>query len=319
MILAVEKTFGRSIFRNVLELCDECGAPKMKLFGCVLLGITFLGSVAFGQELDAEPERPDSLFEWRIGDSDWESPGIERDRLITDRPHISEATALVGLGRAQLETGYSYFRDGQGGLTTQTHSYPEALLRMGLFAEWFELRLGYNYLSQTEQFGGGPVNSIRGSDDMLLASKIAFAKQRGILPDLTIFPQLKLPTGSPGITAGECLPGVNIAYSWAITKFIELECNSVFNRRLESTGHFYVEYLQTANVEYDLGDKLMAFTEYLLFTPVSALDAQHQHYFHYGLHFFVTPDFQIDVHSAVGLNEAATDLAFTGVGLSYRR
>jgi hypothetical protein len=37
------------------------------------------------------------------------------NRLVTDRPHISEASSLVGLGRVQLETGYSYFRDANAG------------------------------------------------------------------------------------------------------------------------------------------------------------------------------------------------------------
>lgn len=285
----------------------------------ILFTILTCDVTAFAQDWEeVKQERPDTLFEWRIGNTEWESPAVEYDRLVSDRPHVSEATHLVGLGRAQLETGYTYFRNG-GGTVSQVHSFPEPLLRIGMFAEWFELRLGYNYLAQYDRTGGGPLVRTSGSEDMLLAAKVAFAKQRGILPDLTIFPQLRIPTGSPAITAGECLPGVNIAYSWAVTRLIELECNSVFNRRIDDTGNFYVEYLQTANVEYDLGEKWMGFTEYLLFCPIAAVDAQHQHYFHAGIQYFVTPDFQIDLHSAVGLNTAATDLAFTGIGFCFRR
>lgn len=266
-----------------------------------------------------QPQSPETLFSWAIGDPDWESPGIERDRLVTDRPHISEATSVVGRGRVQLETGYSFFRNEAGGVRTDTHSFPEPLLRIGMLAEWFELRLGYNYLVETTRGPLGERMRASGSDDMLLAAKVALVKQRGVLPDITIFPQFRLPTGSEAFSADRILPGVNIAYAWVINEFVELECNTVFNKKRDDTGHIYTELLQTANVEYDLGEKWMGFTEYLAFVPSSAVSANFEHYFHYGLHYFVTPDVQIDIHSAVGLNQSADNLAFTGIGFSIRR
>ena len=286
---------------------------------------TLIAVFALGTNLRAEetpihePKTPETLFSWTVRDPEWESPAVERDRLVTDRPHISEATSLVGLGRVQLETGYSFFREESAGVRTDTHSFPEPLLRIGMLAEWFELRLGYNYLVETTR---GPQNQktrLSGSDDMLLAAKLALVKQRGILPDITIFPQFRLPTGSNAFSADRILPGVNIAYCWAINEFVELECNTVFNKKRDETGHIYTELLQTANVEYDLGEKWMGFTEYLAFVPSSAVSADFTHYFHYGLHYFVTPDVQIDVHSSVGLNESSDNLAFTGIGFSIRR
>lgn len=282
-----------------------------------ILSLT-LAAVGYAQE-DETSEKVEALLQWQIGDPNWESPAVEYDRLVSDRPHISEATALVGVGRAQLETGYSYFLDKQSGTTTETHSFPEPLLRVGMLADWFELRLGYNYIAQYDRTAGGPRIGTSGSDDMYLGAKVALAKQVGILPDLTLIPQMRIPTGSRSITNGQVMPGLNVAYSWAVNSFIELECNSVFNRRLDGTGHYSAEYLQTANLEYDLGERLMGFTEYLVFTPISSTDAAHQHYFHGGIQYFVTPDFQIDLHSAVGLNSAATDLAFSGIGFCFRR
>jgi hypothetical protein len=274
---------------------------------------------AFATEASSEDPKPiESLFEWTVGDPNWISPAVERDRIVTDRPHISEATSLVGLGHIQLETGYSFFSDGAGGTQSQTHSFPEPLLRWGILAEWFELRLGYNYLIETQNPAIGPKTRQAGSEDMLLAAKLALAKQRGWLPDLTVFPQTRLPTGAEVFSADQVLPGVNIAYSWAVNRIVELECNTVFNKKRDDQGHYYVETLQTANVEYDLGDRWMAFTEYLAFMPSSSLSARFEHYFHIGVHYFVTPNFQIDLHSAVGLNEAADNLAFTGIGLSWK-
>ncbi len=258
----------------------------------------------------------ESLFSWR-GESDWHSPATERDRLVTDRPHICEATSTVGKGRIQLETGYSFFGDNSSGIKTQTHSFPEPLLRYGMFAEWFELRLATNYLVERQQMVGQPGSTKSGTDDMLIAAKVALFKQDRWLPDFTVFPQMRLPTGSSSFSAGEVLPGVNLAYSWAVTEVIEIECNTVFNEKNDGSTN-YLETFQGINIEYDLGDKWLLFTEYALFSPSGNVSAQFEHYFHAGAQYFLTPNWQLDVHAAVGLNKASTNLAFTGVGLSAR-
>src|SRR5439155_3400523 len=52
---------------------------------------------------------PKKLFQWQVEPSSEEPTEESEDRIVTDRPHFSEASALVGLGRVQLETGFSYF------------------------------------------------------------------------------------------------------------------------------------------------------------------------------------------------------------------
>lgn len=282
-----------------------------------LLLLSF-ASPTWSQDWGADISRDaESLFSWR--EEEWESPAVERDRLVTDRPHLCEATSLVGLGRVQLETGYSFFNDGNAGTRMQTHSFPEPLLRWGVFAEWFEFRLAYNYLSEVANPDAGPTTRFSGSDDLLIAAKVALIKQSGWLPDFTVFPQLRVPTGSQGITAGEPLPGVNLAYSWAVSELIEIECNTVLNRRQDDANALYLEVFQAVNIEYDLGERWLLFTEYAAFVPSGSNSSVFEHYFHYGAQYYITPNIQFDVHSAVGLNRAADNLAFTGIGLSLRR
>jgi hypothetical protein len=50
---------------------------------------------------------------------------------------------------------------------------------------------------------------------------------------------------------------------------------------------------------------------------VGAVDVPGQSYSHAGLHLFLMPNLQIDVHAAVGLNAGAADM-FGGSGLSWR-
>ena len=285
-----------------------------KLFGTMWFAFACL----MGQPL-LELQAQDSLFDWQIGDPNWESPATEYDRLTSDRPHVSEATATVGKGTVQLETGYTFTLENSTGVKTQTHSFAEPLLRVGMFADWFELRLATNYLIQTANSAAASPVRMSGSDDMYLGAKVAIVKQRGVLPDFTIFPQMRVPTGTGGFSNDKALPGVNLAYSWAVTKRIELECNTVFNRSADGVGGFFTEAFQTANFEFDLGPRWMYFTEFLFFQPWARSNvAPRQNYFHTGIQYFITPDFQIDFHSAVGLNEPADNVAFTGIGLCKR-
>ena len=256
-----------------------------------------------------------TLFQWSGSEGEEEEPEV--DRIVTDRPHFSEASSLVGLGTVQLETGYTIFRNDDGGVKTTLHSFPEPLLRVGVFAEWFEFRLAYNYLIEDTRTALGSSRA-SGSDDIYVGAKLALATQSGFLPEMAIFPQMRVPTGARVFSNEQVLPGFNLAYSWMLNDWIELECNTQLNRRRDDSEHFYMEFIQTANVEYDLSERWGAFTEWVMFTPCGAITAQTQHYLHAGFVYFPTPNIQLDIHAGFGVSRAADDLAFTGVGASFR-
>ena len=264
---------------------------------------------------DFRPRGPKTLLSWNVDVG--EELAEANERIITDRPHIAEAATTVGLGRLQVETGYTYFLDRDGAARVETHSFPEPLFRLGIFREWFEFRIQYNYfIQQTDDALGRTI--LRGSDDLYLGAKVALTEQAGILPELTIFPQMRVPSGHPSFSAGEVLPGVNFVYAWMVTDSLELECNTQVNRRRDDgLDHFYTEVLQTVNFELDVGEKFMVFNEFVLFSPVGAMAANVEWYTHPGIHYFILPNLQLDLHAAVGLNRAADDL-FGGTGLSWR-
>lgn len=280
--------------------------------------VIFIGAIAgLAKIAPARDETPKTLFQWASTNPDEEKPEEESDRIVTDRPHFSEASSLVGLGRVQLETGYSYFRDTESGVS-ETHSFPEPLVRAGLFAEWFEFRIGYNYLVE-KTVTNGASRTVSGSDDLYVGAKLALAEQAGWLPEIALFPQFRLPSGAPAFTSNQVLPGFNLAYSWVLNDWLELECNTQLNRRLDDSEHYYAEFIQTANLEYDLTEQVGAFTEFIAFIPCGAIRARSEYYFHAGFVYFLTDNIQLDIHSGVGLNGPADNLAFTGVGFSIRR
>ena len=260
-----------------------------------------------------------TLFSWNYEPRNAEEEPEENDRLVTDRPHFSEASSLVGLGRVQIETGYTRIglRDGNQALIG--HSFPETLFRIGMLAEWFELRIGYNYGVEEFLDPIGMRSRNSGSQDLYVAAKLALAEQRGVLPEMAIFPQLRVPTGSRVFTDNQPLPGFLLAYSWKLADWLELECNTQLNRRRDDADHFYTEFIQTVNVEYDLTEHLGAYTEWFCFVPSGAVSANAlpQHYFNGGFQIYFSNNVQLDLRAGVGLNDHS-DRYFAGVGLSVR-
>lgn len=258
-----------------------------------------------------------TLFQWFDGQPQF--PESTSDRIVTDRPHFSEASNLVGLGHIQLETGYTITHDRSQGTAVTSHSFPEPLLRAGILAEWFEFRIAANYLAERTITGAGPSTWQQGADDMYIGAKLALTQQYGYLPEVALFPQMRVPVGSAAFTSREVLPGFNLAYSWAINDWLELECNSQLNRRLDGNGlTYYTEAIQTINFEYEIAERIGGFTEWIAFMPAQAATELPQHYLHGGFVYFVSDDFQLDFHVGMGLNEPAANLAFTGMGASYR-
>lgn len=262
-----------------------------------------------------EVARIRTLFSWGIRELQAEE---EAGPIVTDRPHFSEASSLVGLGRWQIETGYTYFGNSGNGARESTSSLPEALFRIGMLAEWFELRIGANFITNQSQLAGAS-DSNGGFDDLYLGAKLALFQQKGWLPEVAIFPQTRVPVGQVELSDHAWLPGFNLAYSWVLNDWLELECNTQLNRRKNDTEAFYAEFIQTANLEYQLKEKLGAFTEWFGLMPSGANSSSvgPEHYFHGGFVYLITPNLQYDVHAALGLNEHADDF-FAGTGLSAR-
>ena len=122
-----------------MERCEEHVLRRRRAH-VALIAIAFIAACgdARGPGRVAAAERPKKLlsYEYDGGDDRGGEEGLYGDRIVTDRPHIAEAASTVGLGRVQVENGYTLYVDDSAGTNTQLHSYPETLVRAGLFQEW---------------------------------------------------------------------------------------------------------------------------------------------------------------------------------------
>jgi hypothetical protein len=293
-----------------------------------------------GSKAKDEPKGPPkTIFEWsdglcgtagKNGDSGNGNGGdtVEKEKpLDTDRPDFGVATTTVGLGRAILETGYTRYLQHTEGSRFSGHSYPDALLRVGLFADWFEFRIGQSHASfRTTTAGGsgqigGPEPSVQsGFQDTYLGVKLALTEQKSFLPESVILLQANVPTGSKDLTAGRVLPGAIYSFGWdVVEEKLDLSGLIEADKVVDAAGNAYVQLAQTAEVRYWWTPKFRTFLEWVALYPTAARTPGigPQYYIHPGMTYFVTNDIQLDAHVFIGLNKHSVDF-FGGPGLSVR-
>lgn len=258
-----------------------------------------------------------TLMQWSYGTSFEGGPNLD-EPLVTDRPDFTEASVTVGYRVAQLEMGYTYTYDSDSATSTQQHSYPEMLLRVGMLADWFELRLDWNVGGLNETEFGGPTDSATGAEDLGIGCKLALTPQEQILPETAIILQMSVPTGSQDFTAGEVLPGVAYLYAWEINDRWETGALTGLSRNIDDeSDDAYYEFAQSWTLVRGWTDTVSSYTEWYCLIPTSADTVKPQHYFNGGFAVLLSDDIQWDIRAGVGLNEAADDY-FVGSGLSVR-
>ena len=241
-------------------------------------------------------------------DDDKEEP------INTDRPDFVEGSKNVPQGRLQIESGYTYSRDRQEGATVRTHSFPELLVRYGIF-EWLELRVGQNWVN--EQGGGPNFTPTRGAEDLSLGLGINLTTQKSWIPESRILLFTTVPTGSSSTTAGEVLPGITYCYGWELGGPWALGASTSIYRDHDEPGHFFTTISQACTLGYRWTEKASTFVETYGLFPSGAVSTGPQYYFDTGASYKIIPNFQIDIRGGVGLNRQAQDY-YVGTGFSVR-
>jgi hypothetical protein len=259
-----------------------------------------------------------TLLHWPGGEVNYVTEEDEEEPLSTDRPDFTETSSTVGLGRTQVEFGYTFVRDTEGGVRVDTHSYPETLFRVGMFAEWFEFRIGWNYVTE-RTVGGGVSETLDGAEDLYLGCKFALFEQDGWWPELAVVPQMTVPTGAEAFTGDQTLPGLNILYGWDITEFLTFAGSTQVNRNIDDFFAFHEEYAQSLTVGLKFTEQIGMYNEFFGIFPQGHADpfAGPQYYYNFGFTYLVNNNVQLDWRVGMGLNDRSEDF-FTGPGGAIR-
>ncbi len=279
------------------------------------------------------PKPPKALFEWAIGpqeEKDKEDAKGEPEKekpIDTDRPDFGVATTTPGKGRAVLETGYSFYHDRGPDGTLTGHTYPDAVLRLGMFTDWFEFRVGQTFANiRTTPVASGNVPAPQtpadrsGAQDLYLGTKFALTEQKGFLPESVLLLQGTVPSGSRDLTNNRVLPGIIYSYGWdVIEEKLTVSGLTEADKVFDGVDNTYTQLAQTVEARYSWTPKFRTFIELLALMPVNATapGIGPQYYAHPGMCYLVTDNLQLDFHVFIGLNRHATDY-FGGPGLSVR-
>ena len=243
----------------------------------------------------------------------------EDDEIVTDRPDFTEASSTVGRGRVQLEAGYTFSSkaDGVGGYAW-THTYPEMLFRIGMFADWFEFRIGQFWSSNIDTAGE---TSITGAEDLYLGVKLGLTEQKRFLPESAIILQMTVPSGSPGLTAGVVRPGFNYCFGWDVVKdLLSIGGSAGVNKVVNELGQEHGHVNSSLTTGISLTKRLGGYAEWFALFPVGSIvpGSGAEHYFDGGFTYKVTKNFQLDIRAGKGLS-ANSDDYFAGAGFAIRR
>lgn len=258
-----------------------------------------------------------TLLQWSYGTNFEGGPPGRDEPLVSDRPDFTEASTTVGRGVAQVEMGYTFTENNDGGVRTRSHSAPEMLWRIGMFADWFEFRIAYNVPTSRTAASHLPGISLGGSDDLYLGLKLGLTPQEGFLPEMALVPQMTVPTGHPDLTAGMVLPGMNWLYAWDITDEWSIGGSTQINKSVDDAGLAHYEIAQSLTIGVGLTEKVGMYTEWFVLAPSGARDVRTQHYLDGGFTYSVTNDLQLDVRAGVGLSGGSDDF-FAGTGFVRR-
>jgi hypothetical protein len=224
--------------------------------------------------------------------------------IATDRPSFTNSSIVVPAGSIQAENGFLVTNSQSQNIFDAT----ETSLRIGILSKT-ELRFAVPDYYHNLTTGGGP-NS--GFGDFALGVK----QQLGPLPggfDVSVTAFLSFPTGAAGVSSGGYDPGLQVAWSRALSPNWTLAgMLSLYDPTVDQKRNFTGE--STFLLDRQLTKPWDVFVEYVGDFPERGGTRQ---LLNFGSSYKLTPQQQLDFHVAVGLTSAAAD-HLVGVGYSFR-
>lgn len=250
-------------------------------------------------------------------------PALLTGPLISDRPDFTESPQAVPRGHFQLEMGYTYTYDREDEESTQDHTTPEILMRIGV-VDRLELRIGWaGYSFQRDRFeferreGRTETRDVwsQGNNDLSLGFKYQLYEQDGIRPALGVLAGLSVPSGSAEFSAGDVEPEAILAWAYDVTEWLAIAGNVGVLVRSDD-GRDFLQTSAAITSVFSVTERLGAYVEYFGFYP-AVKDSDAAHSINGGFTYLITDNFQIDIRAGFGLNETADDF-FTGIGFVWR-
>jgi hypothetical protein len=243
----------------------------------------------------------------------------DEPELITDRPDQTESSAVVPPGRVQVEAGWIFAREDEGGVETDAQEGPATLARIGL-ADPVELRLGWAGFVSEEVETGGATADVDGPGDTGIGVKLDLWDEEGRRPDLALIAGVSLPTGDSEVTSDRVDPAFRFSASHTLGERVGLGYNLglAWSTEADAAGErdTVSSFVYTAAMGFAVADRVGAFVELFGGLGGSAGGCP-RHSLDGGFTWLVRDNVQLDASAGFGLSDAADDV-FVGLGVSAR-
>jgi len=234
--------------------------------------------------------------------------------IVTDRPSFTDSSRTVGAGVTQVELGYTYSYEGSDIPRQATHTYPELSLRQGIFTDWLEFRLFQN-LNTSDS----PGSAYTGLDDLEAGVRFGITPQSGLLPELSITPHLRLPTGGAELRAHQVLVGIVASYSWLISDTTSIAGSTQGVQEETAQEHYtYGEWTQSVIGTITLTSELALWAECFVVFPAARALLKDSYYVNSGISYLLNSNMQLDLRIGSRLQDGFGEDIFTGIGFSVR-
>jgi hypothetical protein len=237
--------------------------------------------------------------------------------IQTDRPSFTAAHTLVPKGWVQVESGYQFTYNRNGGLLTNSNQAPQLNLRVGLadWVEWRTLWAGVETVGE-HTLNGGLHRFETSSANMQTGFKFRATKENGLIPQSALITTLFLPTGSASSGTGHVSPLVAYIYCWSLAEPWTLTGST--GTVLARHGNEGVdESFQSVVLGQEWSDQLSSYAEWYVVNNQDASGSSTPHTMDAGVLWRPLSNIQFDWRAGFGLNNSADDF-FTGVGFSAR-
>jgi hypothetical protein len=246
----------------------------------------------------------------------------EEPELVTDRPDQTESTAIVPVGRVQIELGASLagdeIGDDQNEIEIDARQLGATLVRTGL-SRRFELRLGWEGWLDEEVDSVSERESEDGAGDAVIGAKVKLREGNGLSPAIAVLVHSSVPIGDAAFTTDRFDSSFRLAVSHDLEGGIGLGYNVGVETESsdEGRGHSTLATaIYTLSAGIPAGERLGFFIEAFGEIGLSA-DGPPAHSLDTGVTYLLRPNLQLDAAAGVGVSEAAGDW-FAGIGVSVR-
>ncbi len=237
--------------------------------------------------------------------------------LVTDRPDQTESTSIVPRGLVQLEAGWAWEHELDGGARVRIHTVPGLLVRLGIW-ERLEGRLGFTGFRSVSTEGQRASTS--GLGDMELGFKYRLGGGGSWVPELALITQVSIPTGTEGLSSERPDPSVLLAFTNVLSERVSVGYNlgSVWSSVDDGGGSrtAQMDVIYTVTLGFSVAERIAVFLESFGAFGVEEERAD-SHSLDGGFTYQLASNLQLDVSGGLGLNRAASDW-FVGAGVAVR-